>query len=632
MQTKLLSEVRYTAGRIYRIKRQLKRWFSVLLAALEVFLISIGTLARYGASAGEELAQSPFYAETNLFSCGSAAQDLVLPFNAVYRLFGGTDTAHSLVFRFGNEPTYFEWIALKTAWTGDRKYIRELKDKIVSFPQTDNGYLWSWGTSTYWPTGQGELHYDGLFRYVCAVSELIRWDGKTDFLQETDRTTCGTDTALDASAGRTVYEKCKAAMAYAYSQLEGRTGLIVLTEKSAFLSDGATRFDRNENGACVWNNTGRAGSASSNYWDNLCFGHCDAYETMLYYHALLAMRDIETMRGDPAAAEECGRHAATVQAQFDQTFWSAETGRYIACVDADGKRWDPGLTFLNVEALACGLGDREKAQSIFSWLDGTRIVRADTLTGKAVMDYARVLKTAFGKPVTVRKYRFAPITNTVSIEDLSGDGPAWWFDLDGAITVGSNGNAAYGHHLENGGYIFFPLYYELAAREKYLGADSVAERANDLADVYRLNGFNSDVGGWIEGLVGEFPESGIVSRAFISSLCGIEPTADALVIRPDIPSGIASLGIERIRCGEAECEVRVGSSALTIRAQTPLQRKIVFCPENPGAYSVTLTRSDGTQETTQQETVSGALEIQLAGKDVQGVRVARLLQFGRSGA
>ena len=195
-----------------------------------------------------------------VFADAAAAEDLALAFNAVYRLFGGVDTEHCLVFRHGNEPTWYEWMAMKTAWCRDKDYIRAVKDKIRDFPQTDNGYLWSWGTSPYWPTGDGALHYDGLFRYVAAVAEFLRWSGDTAFLDETDRTTCGTDKAVDASEGRTVYEKCRKAMQYALHELNGKDGVITITEKSAFLADGVTRFDIGENGDYVWNNTGRAGA------------------------------------------------------------------------------------------------------------------------------------------------------------------------------------------------------------------------------------------------------------------------------------------------------------------------------------------------------------------------------------
>lgn len=190
-----------------------QRLYSIL-ATLSILLATHygGYAAKPDFVPGEALLQTPFSCVAETDENADTAEDLALAFNAVYRLFGGVDTEHCLVFRHGNEPTWYEWMAMKTAWCRDEDYIRAVKDKIRDFPQTDNGYLWSWGTSPYWPTGDGALYYDGLFRYVAAVAEFLRWSGDTAFLDETDRTTCGTDRAVDASEGRTVYEKCRKAM------------------------------------------------------------------------------------------------------------------------------------------------------------------------------------------------------------------------------------------------------------------------------------------------------------------------------------------------------------------------------------------------------------------------------------
>ncbi|MBQ9880725.1 MAG: hypothetical protein IJM45_09870 [Clostridia bacterium] len=543
---------------------------------------------------GEPPEQSPFSCVPETDADASAAEDIALAFNAVYRLFGGVDTEHTLVFRHGNEPTWFEWMALKTTWCRDEAFLRGVKDRIRDFPQTDNGYLWSWSDSPCWHSGNGVLHYDGLFRYVAAVADILRWAGDTSFLDETDGNTYGGDLSVDASLGRTVYEKCALAMSYAENELYGGSGIITLTEKSAYLADGVTRFDIGADGTPVWNNTGRAGSSPSNYWDNLCFGNQDAYETALYYHALCAMRDIELMRGDAEAAAQCEALAAKVKQRFDEVFWNRCTGRYIACVDVDGKRWDPGLTFLNVEALAYGLGDAEKAKRIFSWLDGERIVPTDSLRGKQITDYALFLNRNCGVGTAWKPMPFAPATNTVSIEKLSGLGEPWWHSLDGAITTGFRSNAFYGQHLENGGYIFYPVFYELTARGMYLGADSVKRRARELAEVYRFNGFDSDVGGWAEGLTGEFPESGIVERAFISTLTGVEASVDGLTVRPGVPSGIKTLGVDALRFRGVPIEVTVGADELTLTSESALSGVLRFYPSAAGEYAVSVTSADGT--------------------------------------
>ncbi len=610
----------------------MKKSAAKVLCCLLALLTAVSALAGCG-EVGEDLPplpleddllpQSPFFYTVRGGKNGADVKETALAFNAVCKVFGGVNGEPCKVYRFGNEPTYYEWMAMKIAWTGDAAYLRELKDKIVGCPQTDNGYLWSWGTSTYWPTGAGDMHYDGLFRFVAAVAEILRYEGSASFLDEKDATTYGSDTAKDASAGRTVYEKCAAAMDYADKLLFGGTGIITLTEQSVYLKDGVTRFDANANGEFVWNNTGRAASSGSNYWDNLCFGHKDAYETMLYYHALLAMRDIETMRGDAEAAKRLEARADTVGKAFNETFWSEETGRYIACIDADGKKWDPGLTFLNTEALSYGLGDAAKAESILSWIDGDRLIEGDTLGGFEILDYSGVLMRAMKRKKRDEPRNFAPISNTVSIEDLSEGGPAWWNSLEGAINVGENGNAAYGRHLENGGYIFYTVYYELAARAKYRGAADVVARAENIADVYRFNGLDSDKGNWVEGLVDEYPESGIVSRVFIDSLCGITPTADALTVRPNLPENAATLGIENFYYGGAVMRIEVGRKTLSLKSETALSGKIVFYPEKSGDYNITLTFADGTTVAEKIKTDrDGAVTAALAGRGAVSVDIS----------
>ncbi len=70
--------------------------------------------------------------------------------NAMWHMFGLVNDGQNLVYLFGNEPTWFEWIGEKVAWSGDRGYIEGLKGKLQVFPQTSTGYMWSWGSRPYW--------------------------------------------------------------------------------------------------------------------------------------------------------------------------------------------------------------------------------------------------------------------------------------------------------------------------------------------------------------------------------------------------------------------------------------------------------------------------------------------------
>ena len=68
------------------------------------------------------------------------------------------------------------------------------------------------------------------------------------------------------------------------------------------------------------------------------------------------------------------RHAADVKAEGNRLFWNEATGRFVACVDADGKAHDYGFTFLNNEAVCYSFATPEHERSIMSWLDGRRAV------------------------------------------------------------------------------------------------------------------------------------------------------------------------------------------------------------------------------------------------------------------
>ncbi len=219
--------------------------------------------------------------------------------NAMWHMFGAIDDGRNLVYRFGNEPTWFEWISEKLAWSTDRQYLNELKQRILTFPQTTTGYMWSWGTYPFWKVDNCySIHYDGTFRYIASVYDIITWEGNTNFLYQTDPDRVAGDYAdMDASYQRTVLDKTEACMDYILDYLNGDNGYIRLTKESTYLNaDGSKRFDyvKDTNTYC-WNNTGMDGSHASNYWDNLCFGNFDGYSNALFYNALNSMAGIYRM-------------------------------------------------------------------------------------------------------------------------------------------------------------------------------------------------------------------------------------------------------------------------------------------------------------------------------------------------
>lgn len=572
---------------------------------------------------------SPFYNDKN--------DGVAYVCNAMWHMFGAVDDGQSLVYRFGNEPTYFEWMSEKVMWSGDTGYINDLKGKIQSFPQTENGYMWSWSTYPYWQVSDTYcLHYDGTFRYIAAVYDVISWENSTEFLNSRDGNTAGGEYAvLDASRGRTVLEKTEAAWNYIYYSLHGEEGLIRLTEDSTYLTvDGSSRFDYvNATGKTCWDNTGLPNSASSNYWDNLCFGNLDAYESALFYEATQAMIGIYGMLGGeyldniPALTDL----SRTIKEKYDSTFWSDTTGRYIACIDVDGNSVDYGLTFLNFEALKYGLGDGDRAESVFSWIDGTRTVEGDTRTGEDILSYLKVMYgTSQWRNIKRfdRDLRLAAVTNTVAInnEENRKTGLVWWHGPEGINPFGS---AAYGAHCENGGYIFYPVFYELMARLKYQGAQAVTDRYAQIARVYEFNRLKSDAAvsgstNWLEGLNGEFPESGLVPTAYFYGLMGVSAESDGLHVSPSFNDTYESMGVtsttygghayglEENRNGSLTIACKDGTLAMTLHYQPPRF-------EN---FKVTLYAADGSTESyCAAVDADGVLCLELTGENIDRVEI-----------
>ena len=553
--------------------------------------------------------------------------------NAMWHKFTMVDDGNSSVYLFGNEPTYFEWVSEKVAFSGNRSYIDTLKHKIISFPQTSTGYMWSWGDRPSWRVDdQYSIHYDGTFRFISAVYDILTWENSTDFLYSVDQTIEGEDNLLDASCGRTVLEKAEACMSYILNYLEGNKGYIHITEASTYLTeDGSKRFDEVPSGF-AWNNTGLPGGSASNYWDNLPFGNYDAYENALFYQALNSMAGIYRMLGGEyiEKAEKMEALAVTVKEKFDELYWSDSTGRYIGCIDTAGKKVDYGFTFLNFEALKYGLGDAEKAKSIFDWIDGDRIVSGDTKTGDLILAYAPHLVSSPKRYEVAlqRNLRLAATSNTVAISGANG--PAWWH-APAAINV--NGNAAYGKHLENGGYIFYPVFYELMARTQYEGAQSTTDRLMMIADVYKMNGLHSKVGTWVEGLIQEFPESGLVPTAYLYSLMGVEATHDGLHIKPNFNDVYEYMGVKKITYGGNDYALQVnrdGSCVIT-PADGKLDINLHYTPArfNTASFTVTLTKTDGclTTFTAVTPDADGTLHIVLSGTDIASVSIEPVLAW-----
>lgn len=563
--------------------------------------------------------------------------------NAMWHMFGAVDDGQNIVYRFGNEPTWFEWMSEKLAWSNDEQYKFELKEKLRTFPQTSTGYMWSWSTYPYWKVDECySIHYDGTFRYIAAVYDMISWEGSTQFLFQTDTdTAAGAYADVDSSQGRTVLEKTQACMDYILEYLHGNQGYIKLTKQSTYLNaSGSQRFDYvKELNTYCWNNTGKDGSTASNYWDNLCFGNDDGYSSALLYNALESMAGIYRMLGGNYIddAENLESLAVTVKRVFNEKFWSENTGRYIACIDTNGRRVDYGLTFHNFEILKYGLADSRKAKSILDWVDGDRIIQGENRTGSDIMSYGKIMEQVPGnvsQEISALNLRLAAVSNTISINNAQNQATrvAWWHAPSGIDVWGS---ASYGKHLENGGYIFYPVFYELMARTQYEGAQSTTQRLYEIGKVYEYNRLVSDASAiystnWLEGLNGEFPENGLVPTTYVYSLMGVSAAYDGLHVAPVFNDVYEYMGVKELSYGGKVYKLQVNRDAsCTITPQNGrLQMQLHYTPERfqTASYRVTTYTYDGMiQSRIVTPDGSGTLHLQMNDTGVEYVTIAPIL-------
>lgn len=564
--------------------------------------------------------------------------------NAMWHMFGSVDDGQNLVYRFGSEPTWYEWMSEKLTWSTDRQYVNELKQKIRSFPQTSTGYMWSWSDTPYWKVDNCySIHYDGTFRYIAAVYDIISWEGNTDFLYERDTDTASGQYAdVDASQKRTVLQKTEACLNYILEYLHGSKGYIQLTEESTYLNaSGSKRFDYvKDTGTYCWNNTGKDGSNASNYWDNLCFGNYDGYSNALLYNALESMAGIYSMLGPEYQddALEMETLAVEVKETFNELYWSGTTGRYIACIDTDGRAVDYGLTFHNFEILKYGLADEAKAKSILDWVDGDRIIPGEDRTGSEIFSYAKIMEKVPGtmsEEIAKWNLRLAAVTNTVAIDKTENQSSktAWWHAPKG-IDVWSS--ASYGKHLENGGYIFYPVFYELMARTEYEGAQSTTQRLQEISKVYEYNGLVSDAAAegstnWLEGLNGEFPESGLVPTAYLYGLMGISAEHDGLHISPKFNDVYEYMGVKEMSYAGTTYSIQVNrdASCTIIPTNGKVKMNLYYTTERflDVNYTVTVERNDGTAVITRvYPDENGLIYTQLDASNVARVQIAPVLR------
>ena len=400
---------------------------------------------------------------------------------------------------------WLEWNQRKFGWTDyelafDTSLEFLLKTRTGSDGwSNDDGYVWATNSAPQHLNLQNHYTYNSIFIIAARNYLLMQNNLPVDFFN------------IENEVGQTLGDNLDKAMNYMLNTLQGKDGLLIILDP---------------------NNDGTANGVSSNYWDALkFFGYKSAYENSLFYYSVLCMADIERYRGDIAKAEYYEELSILIRQKFNETFWDSDKKRYVCNVDINGKINDYGMTVVNFYAMYYGLANEEQCKDIYSWLDGERIIEGDTSTGKDIYSFG-----------------FAARTNTLDI--ATGDKPYLWWDHDGQLPAESTGpNSGYGYTIQNGGAIMYTSYYDLVSRFRNISAENAMSRLNGILEEFRIDQLrrypDSASGGNVTGIVGEFPESGLVPLAFMDGMLGFNVMSDGLHIDPSLPKEMEYAGITK---------------------------------------------------------------------------------------
>ncbi|MEA2069045.1 MAG: hypothetical protein U9P12_07585, partial [Verrucomicrobiota bacterium] len=376
------------------------------------------------------------------------------------------------------------WNSMKLSWLDDPVSKKYYETTVNTYPQDEQGLM---GVAA-----GGFYHLDHSRHYVTPaifISGMSHW-----YLMHRDGAFLETN---DKKTGVALLEKTRKTMRYQLDDMDGGSGVLTIHDPE---------------------HDGTVNGMSGNYWDAWRFGYKSAYANMLFYQSLDWMERLETALGNLDEAAQYRTLRPLVKKRFNEVFWNEKTGRFIGCEGKDGSRHDYGFTFVNLEAVASGIATPEHAEQILQWLDGDRIVEGDTSTGADI--YA---------------WRVSPRANTL---DAAAVAPSFWDSW--TMETGPETIGEYGRQIQNGGHIFYVSYYDLMSRLKTRGIDDAMKRMEVILDEFhkdqlRRKPSNKFGSTHQEGILREFPESGLVPLFFVTGILGIEPAAGGLRIEPNLP-------------------------------------------------------------------------------------------------
>ena len=432
-------------------------------------------------------------------------------------------TGHAII----GSTEWLEWCGLKYNWT-NYDAARELCHNYLKSTRTgsdgwsnDDGYVWATANGQYHLDMGAHYTYNSIFvmaarNYLLQGNNVGEYDENGNYIPFMDMTN---------ALGQTMRERLTKAMNYMLKTLDGEKGVLVIKDPK---------------------NQGLAGakaSVASNYWDAMtAFGYISSYENIFFYESIKAYADILEYFGEDSTYYR--NLEKLVKEKFNETFWDRTKKRYITSINSENVTLDFGVTYVNFMAVAAGLADDIKAEAIYAWVDGERIIAGDTSTGDDI----------YGA------FKFSARGNTLDVSKVTDKNGQWYWWYNAETMSPAAGLGAYGNQMQNGGTIFYTSYYDLLGRS-FVSADNSFARFKTIMDEFHIDSLRRNprtyYGEYVAGVLGEFPESGLVPYTFISNIVGLNATVKGLEIKSALPSEMEFAGVSEYLYGNRTYSIKV---------------------------------------------------------------------------
>ncbi len=458
---------------------------------------------------------------------------------------------------------WIDWGSIMFAWQDTDEFVLRQRHIVETIVIDPTGYVYTWGATPGWPFPDNSK-YDTRHtvtnpNFLTALYRIWTWEANNTWLvaQQT---------------------RVRAATAWLRRQIVGSANI---TQPGLFPAAEGLYLCNFEG------HHGADGGIGSNYWDIQPFGWLSAFENALAYEALVDVAKMEACWGNASGEASLLTAAAKLKGAYNDVFWDDLKGRYVGCVDKFGDVHDYGFTFVNTQAITCGLANASQVHRIYQWMG--------------------LEPTTSGTNDTFTRWQTAPIANTdvnswMALNRTINED--WWCG-EGIVGSGEPFFEPWGPQLQDGGMSLYTSWYDLMARARYLGADDFAGRLKGILDRW---GYPDRTCGGKPLYLGEipqqeaagsigtdfpFPESGMVATATVYGLLNATPRWEpsvpgfCLALNPLLPSTWDNYTITRVRFGFACVNVTVNQTAIAVELPEGITNSGLYLEINGTRYQLT---------------------------------------------